>query len=423
MSNQLFSQAGFLQFEIAFGNPTANLEKVRNLLDELSPGKKTILVLPELWAYGFDYEHAEDLADQTPYLLKEVASLAAQYDIFLAGSLMEKPMGNRQEEAIYNTLYFVGPEGELGSYRKQHLFALWQEDRFFSPGGTFYPVSTPLGVIGGLVCYDLRFPELGRQQAFQGAQLLLVSAEWPKARIDHWQSLVRARAIENQVFVVACNSYGSTGEHELGGSSMVVGPDGTVLLKAGDGEEALVTDFDENDLSMVRSRFCPAGERPRPVRDSEKIVDLPLLLNIIGAIRQQQSKVAFTNGCFDILHSGHVDYLEQARSSADCLVVGLNSDRSVRAIKGDGRPVNTEQDRARILSSLSCVDYVVVFDEDTPYKLITSILPDVLVKGADWAEEDIVGAPEVKAAGGKVVRVEFEHNVSTSGLISSIQKQ
>ena len=172
---------------------------------------------------------------------------------------------------------------------------------------------------------------------------------------------------------------------------------------------------------MVRSRFCPAGERPRPVCDSEKKVDLPGLLDSIGAIRQQQSKIAFTNGCFDILHSGHVAYLEQARSTADCLVVGLNSDRSVKAIKGAGRPVNTEQDRARILSSLACVDYVVIFDEETPYDLITAILPDILVKGADWAEEDIVGAPEVKAAGGKVIRVDFEHNMSTSGLISRIQ--
>jgi rfaE bifunctional protein nucleotidyltransferase chain/domain len=102
-------------------------------------------------------------------------------------------------------------------------------------------------------------------------------------------------------------------------------------------------------------------------------------------------------------------------------VVGLNSDRSVRTLKGADRPVNPEQDRARILSSLACVDYVVIFDEETPLVLITTILPDVLVKGADWAEEDIVGAPEVKSAGGKVVRVVFEHNVSTSGLIARIQ--
>lgn len=276
-------------------------------------------------------------------------------------------------------------------------------------------------MIGGLVCYDLRFPELSRQQAFLGAQLIVVSAQWPRTRIDHWQVLVRSRAIENQVFVIACNSCGNTGGHELGGNSMVVGPDGTVLLEIGGGEGVLAIDLDEQVLSTVRSRFCPAGERPRPVRDREKTVDLPLLLDRLGAIRQQHSRVAFTNGCFDILHSGHVAYLEQARSTADCLVVGLNSDRSVRAIKGAGRPVNEQQERARILSSLACVDYVVIFNEETPSTLITAILPDILVKGADWAEEDIVGATEVKAAGGKVVRVAFEHEVSTTSLISRIR--
>jgi rfaE bifunctional protein nucleotidyltransferase chain/domain len=202
---------------------------------------------------------------------------------------------------------------------------------------------------------------------------------------------------------------------------MVVGPDGTLLLEVGAGEEARVTELDEKDLPMARSRFCPAGERPRPACDREKRVDLPKLLDRLDMIRQQQSRIAFTNGCFDILHSGHVAYLEKARSTADCLVVGLNSDRSVKALKGMDRPVNSEQDRVRILSSLACVDYVVIFDEETPYNLITTILPDILVKGADWAEENIVGAPEVKAAGGKIIRVAFEHNVSTSGLISRIQ--
>ena len=421
MDGNFFSQAGFLQFEIVFGNPAANLEKVARLLEELAPEKNALLVLPELWAYGFDYDHAEALAQQTPSLLKELTQLASQWGVLLAGSLLEKESDDKQRVSLYNTLYFIGPDGVLGGYRKQHLFTFWQEDKYFSPGGSFCPVSSSFGMIGGLVCYDLRFPESFRQQAFHGAQLIVISAEWPKSRIDHWQVLLRARAIENQVFVIACNSCGKTGEHVLGGNSMVVGPDGTILLEAGEDEEALVSDISENDLHDVRSKFCPSGERPRQVSDKDKTSDLSNLLVKLDSIRQQQSRIAFTNGCFDILHSGHVAYLEQARSTADCLVVGLNSDRSVRAIKGAGRPVNTELERARVLSSLACVDYVVIFDEETPYNLIAAILPDVLVKGADWAEENIVGAPEVKAAGGKVVRVVFEHNVSTSGLIERIQ--
>ena len=417
MGSNFFSQAGFLQFEITFGEPAANLAHVANLLHELAPARKAIVVLPELWAYGFDYENAENHARQTPFLLHELTGLAAERDIVLAGSMMEAEEG----EGIHNTLYFVGPEGVLGSYQKQHLFSFWQEDSNFASGKSFAPVSSSLGMIGGMVCYDLRFPECARKQAFQGAQLIVVSAEWPTVRIDHWQVLLKARAIENQVFIVACNSCGTTGKYVLGGNSMVIGPDGTILLQAGENEEARVTDLDMQELAKIRMNFCPPGERPRPVHDCEKHVELSQLLERIRDIRQQKSRIAFTNGCFDILHSGHVSYLEKARSAADCLVVGMNSDGSVRSIKGADRPVNRELDRARILSSLACVDYVVIFDEDTPQELITAIMPDVLVKGADWEEANIVGAREVKAAGGRVVRIPFEHDVSTTGLISRIQ--
>ena len=419
MNSDFFSQAGFLQFQIAFGDPAANLEKVKSLLLDLSPAEKTLVGLPELWSSGFDFDNAERLAGHTPSLLSELTILASERDIVFAGSLLEKQDG----QGISNTLYFVGPDGVLGAYRKQNLFVFWDEDRFFVPGGTFYPVSSALGSLGGMVCYDLRFPEVARQQAFYGAQLIVVSAEWPDVRIDHWEALLRARAIENQVYIVACNSCRTTGMYTLGGNSMVVGPDGTILLQAGEGEEARVTDIDQSEFQAIRRKFCPPGERPRPVQDSGKSVELPLLVDILGDIRRQKGKIAFTNGCFDILHSGHVAYLEQARSTADCLVVGLNSDNSVKAIKGPDRPVNKELDRARILSSLACVDYVVIFEEETPFDLIKAIQPDVLVKGADWAEEDIVGAKEVREAGGEVVRVVFEHDMSTSGLISRIQSR
>jgi rfaE bifunctional protein nucleotidyltransferase chain/domain len=147
------------------------------------------------------------------------------------------------------------------------------------------------------------------------------------------------------------------------------------------------------------------------------------LLEQLVVFRQQKSKIAFTNGCFDILHSGHVAYLEKARRTADCLVVGLNSDSSVQAIKGADRPVNPENERARVLAGLACVDYVVTFDDETPQNLITAILPDVLVKGADWDESEIVGAPEVKTAGEKVVRIAFERDISTTKVIQRIRDQ
>lgn len=131
--------------------------------------------------------------------------------------------------------------------------------------------------------------------------------------------------------------------------------------------------------------------------------------------------VVFTNGVFDILHAGHVRYLETARGFGDALIIGLNSDASVRAIKGPARPVNPEGERAELLAALQFVDAVVIFDEETPHDLIAAIQPDVLVKGADWALDDIVGRDIVEARGGRVERVKVEEGLSTSALIARVR--
>ena len=133
-------------------------------------------------------------------------------------------------------------------------------------------------------------------------------------------------------------------------------------------------------------------------------------------------KVVFTNGCFDVLHAGHVRYLNKARSLGDILIVGLNSDTSVKKIKGRGRPVLPEAERAEILSALEAVDYCVLFKETTPEKLISKIVPDVLVKGADWKEGEIVGAELVKKSGGRVARVRLVKGKSTTNIIEKIKK-
>ncbi|MBI4313278.1 MAG: D-glycero-beta-D-manno-heptose 1-phosphate adenylyltransferase [Candidatus Omnitrophica bacterium] len=136
------------------------------------------------------------------------------------------------------------------------------------------------------------------------------------------------------------------------------------------------------------------------------------------AVATRKKTVAFTNGCFDILHAGHVDYLEKVKRLADVLVVGLNSDASVRRLKGPGRPVNAVEDRARVLLGLKSVDRVVVFEEDTPERLIRKVRPDLLAKGADWKAGDIVGGDFVKSYGGKVVRIPLLKGRSTTGTIS-----
>jgi len=137
-------------------------------------------------------------------------------------------------------------------------------------------------------------------------------------------------------------------------------------------------------------------------------------------LRKSGLRVVFTNGCFDILHVGHVRYLTAARSKGDILVVGLNSDQSVRKIKGEKRPVVPENQRAEVLAGLRCVDYVILFDEADPLKLIQSICPDVLVKGADWSEEAIIGASFVKDRGGRVERIAVVPETSTTRIIQKI---
>ncbi len=133
--------------------------------------------------------------------------------------------------------------------------------------------------------------------------------------------------------------------------------------------------------------------------------------------RPRGSTVVFTNGCFDVLHRGHVEYLMGARALGDVLVVGLNSDDSVRRLKGPGRPVNPVEDRAFVLAGLAAVDYVTVFDEDTPRELIAALLPDVLVKGGDYTRDTVVGAGEVEAAGGRVVIAPLVPGRSTTGIL------
>ncbi len=149
------------------------------------------------------------------------------------------------------------------------------------------------------------------------------------------------------------------------------------------------------------------------------VLSLEELLRVLEPLREEK-RIVFTNGCFDIIHAGHAHYLSKAKSYGDILVVGLNSDSSIRRIKGPKRPILPQHMRAYLLDSLKPVDYVVIFEEDTPIELIRAIRPHVLVKGADWQVENIVGADFVLSYGGKVERVEFEFDISTSKIIERI---
>lgn len=156
-------------------------------------------------------------------------------------------------------------------------------------------------------------------------------------------------------------------------------------------------------------------------RQSPRVSSADEAAAFAARVRARGGTVVFTNGVFDLLHPGHVRYLADARALGDALIVAVNSDRSVRANKGPARPINPEDERAELLLALECVDAAVIFDEDTPHAIVTRIQPDMLVKGADWGPDNIVGREIVEARGGRVVRLELEPGHSTTDLISRVR--
>ena len=154
-----------------------------------------------------------------------------------------------------------------------------------------------------------------------------------------------------------------------------------------------------------------------------KIVKLKKLKGIVSRLRKEGKTIAFTNGCFDILHYGHISYLEKAKQKNRIIIIGLNSDSSVRILKGSRRPIVPERQRAAVLAALACVDYVTIFNEDTPLKLIQALIPDVLVKGADWKGKEVVGARIVKENGGRVEFIQYLPRWSTTNIIKTIAKK
>ncbi len=156
---------------------------------------------------------------------------------------------------------------------------------------------------------------------------------------------------------------------------------------------------------------------------TDKIIPSARITELSQKLQSEGKKLVFTNGCFDILHAGHVTYLTQARALGDVLILGLNSDLSVKRLKGDNRPVNAEMQRALVLAGLSAVDYICIFAEDTPYELIKKVQPDVLVKGGDWQVSEIVGSDLVLANGGLVKSLSFVEGLSSTNIIRRLKEQ
>jgi len=415
---------GLLQFAPVLGDIGANVERALEGMERLAAKGARLILLPEMFTTGFCEEGLPELAGETEGVLEELRDVAASLGVALCGSM---PEPSPESQRVFNTAYLIDEGGNVAaSYRKVHLFGPTGEHRHFLSGDS--PViGRALGLnIGLLTCFDLRFPELARSLALSGADLIAVVAQWPMARKEQWRLLLRARALEDQLWVCACNGCGSPGGLRLAGNSLVATPEGEVLTEAGTDDEELVATLDLS-LGPDFRRRLPAitTRRPEVYRASNrsKVVSVDELLTELSGARESGLKVAFTNGCFDILHAGHVRYLAAAKNLADLLVVGLNSDSSVRGIKGPERPIVAESQRAEVLSALSSVDYVVVFGEPDPLAVISAIKPDVLVKGADWAENEIVGREVVLANGGRVERIPLVEGASTTGIIEAARKK
>jgi len=251
-------RAAAIQFNIRLGDIDANVATVREAVARVAAQGCRLAVLPEVWSSGFAYRELNELARRTPELVEEMGRLSAEYGMVLVGSLPE-PDGDK----VCNTAYILDQGNMVGKYRKIHLFSLMNEDRSFTGGDHWVVADTSAGRIGVFICYDLRFPELARRLAVEGAEILVVPGEWPKPREEHWRTLLRARAIENQLFLVAANCCGVTGKLDFFGSSLIIGPKGELLAEGGYEPAELVADLNFVEMEKWREQItCFRDRKP-----------------------------------------------------------------------------------------------------------------------------------------------------------------
>lgn len=247
------------QFPTVPGEVAKNLAAVEGNIELIAETGCGLLVLPEMWSCAFPYRVLREMAKETPRILDRLAEWSSEHRMVIVGSL---PV--LDGESVFNTSFVFDADGALaGSYRKVHLFSLNKEDLHFGRGTGALVCDTAVGRLGIQVCYDLRFPESSRELALKGAEILCFSAQWPTVRIDHWATLLRARAIENQLYVAGCNGCGVEGRLIYGGASAVVSPYGEVLAEGGREEAVVAASVDPQDILSFRT-LIPCFEDRRP---------------------------------------------------------------------------------------------------------------------------------------------------------------
>ncbi len=242
--------AALIQMEIRKGEPGLNLAKALTLLETAINEGAQLAVLPEMWLTDFVLKDPQLHLPWTAKALAHLQGMTKESDmVIVAGSMMEE-----EEGRIYNTSYVIAEGETVGKYRKVYLFEPMGELRIFSPGNKTLVVDTTLGKLGVVICYDLRFPEFIRPLPFQGVEILCVPAQWPVQRIAHWEILLKARAVENQFFVLGCNRWGQAGSYNFPGHSIILDPLGGVLASVHK-EDIAVATLEKSVMEEYRSQI------------------------------------------------------------------------------------------------------------------------------------------------------------------------
>ncbi len=245
-----------VQMDIALGRPELNRQRVSELTAEL--GNRDVILLPELWSTGYQLDQADRLAeDLTGPSVQLMQSLATAHGSYVGGSIL-----GRRDGQVYNQFILASPKGEVtATYEKVHLFGLMQEDQYLTPGSRLTTAGVAQEMAGLAICYDLRFPEMYRHYMQSGVSLLLLASEWPNPRLEHWRTLLRARAIENQFFVIACNRVGRDASNTFFGHSLVIDPWGEIMVEGDDQERVLSCEIDLALVVAARRRLPALKDR------------------------------------------------------------------------------------------------------------------------------------------------------------------
>ena len=248
------------QIDIALSDPTTNLQKAGEWVAEAKRRGSDVIVFPEMWTTGFDWQKLESLANGHEDVVNSVADLARKHNIWINGSMLT--LNDLDQPS--NTSIMFDPNGQsVGLYRKIHLFGLMDEDQYLAPGQSLTTVEAPWGQSGLAICYDLRFAEMFRTYALNGVNMVYLPAEWPYPRLAHWRTLLRARAIENQMFMIGVNRVGRDEASHFFGHSAIIDPWGNAVVEASESEILLTATIETDMVAEVRQKI-PVFKDRRP---------------------------------------------------------------------------------------------------------------------------------------------------------------